>query len=411
MPVPLVRAMSDRAHFFADHQMLAGGTQADLESLPYNPWNYYAYPRFYWNTATEPAQVLQDFFASYYAEAATPMLNYYNTLERYLIANNVSLQGRGYDYGFQLAAYPVNVLKRMNQYLLQAEALTTYWVTRQRVQAARAGFNWILSASELDLTDIASVEAFPRVGPGLTVTLDLRHVQIQTAGQDVGDAWYLFSWAKVGDYVYFEKPGRYEITIEAGIGDYDPTPRNREMLVHVGSQEYGPFPIDHASIDTYPLIVEAPAGVMVVAVEDLHNDGPFKVSTITVRGLTPGVQGVSPMGASGETHVFDYSVHGNPASFIDSDWDGCSDLHELLSGTDELDQDSFFAAVSFALSESGPRLTWPSVSGKSYSLYRSTSLNGSFKLVAADLPATPPKNVYADASTSNEAGFYKLAVN
>jgi hypothetical protein len=408
MPVPLVSAMSDRAQFFAAHHMLAGGTQADLESLPYNPWNYYAYPRFYWDTATSPTLILNDFFSGYYAESATPMLNYYSTMERYLIANNVSLQGRGYDYGLRVAAYPVNVLKRMHQCLLQAEGLATYWVTRQRVQSARAGFNWILEQRELTLQDLASVDAFPRVGPGRTVTLDLRFAQIQTAGQDVGDAWYLFSWAEVGDYVYFEKPGRYEITIQAGIGWEDPEIRNREMLFRIGSLEYGPYPIDHANVETYTLIVEAPAGVMVVAVEDLHNDGPFKVSTITIAGATATPQ--TKMVLANGTHLFDYAVDGNPAEFIDSDWDGNSDLHEMLSGTDELDPESFFAAVYFEPIATGLCLKWPSVSGKRYALYRSTSLNGTFKVVASELPATPPENMYVDNSSAQDAGFYQISV-
>jgi hypothetical protein len=56
------------------------------------------------------------------------------------------------------------------------------------------------------------------------VTLDLRTAQIRTAGQDVGDAWFLFSWAEVGDYVLFEQPGRYTVNIQAGIGYTDPEP-------------------------------------------------------------------------------------------------------------------------------------------------------------------------------------------
>jgi hypothetical protein len=163
MPVPLVSAMADRARFHAAHRMLAGGTQADLDTLRFNPWNYYAYPRFHWDITTPAAEVLRDFFSGYYAEAGAAMQDYYQTLERFLIANHVSLQARGYDYGLRVGAYPVNVLKKMHQHLQRAEGLATYWLTRQRVQTAREGFNWILAQRGLTLAEVTTAGAFPRV--------------------------------------------------------------------------------------------------------------------------------------------------------------------------------------------------------------------------------------------------------
>jgi hypothetical protein len=62
MPVPLVTAMADRARFYHQLDMLDGGTQADLDTLPYNPWNYYAYPHFRWNIALTASNVLDEFF-------------------------------------------------------------------------------------------------------------------------------------------------------------------------------------------------------------------------------------------------------------------------------------------------------------------------------------------------------------
>lgn len=411
MPVPLVSSTEDRARFFHQLGMMAGGTQADLATLPYNPWNFYAYPRFYWNLDLDSGDVLREFFNGYYREAAAPMLSYYNTLERFLIANNVSLQERGYDYGLMVGAYPISVLKKMHQHLLRAEDLATTWVVKQRVARARAGLDWILERRGLTYDDLASSAGFPSVGPGDTVTIDLREAQIQTAGQDVGDAWFLFSWAQVGDYVHFEKPGRYEIRIEAGIGYPDPAPHRREMLFHIGSLEYGPFLIDHEDVETYTLIVEVPAGIMEVAVEDLHNDGPFKVSTITIEGADDGPVLVSLKKKTAAPHVYDFAADGNPAERIDSDWDGTADLFEMLAGTDELDPDSFFALHSLVPDETGLMITWPSVPGKRYALYRSASLTqADFELIADNLTATPPENAYADLSPSTETAFYQIAV-
>ena len=352
MPVPLVSSLADRAEFFHDHNMLAGGTQADLDTLPYNPWNYYAYPRFHWNVELDPQVVLRDFFAGYFREAATPMQSYYSTVERFIIANNVSLQGRGYDYGLRVGAFPINVLRKMNQYLTTAESQATYWVTRQRVQKIREGFQWILQQRALSLSDLTSTTLFPQVTPTHDVTLDLRNVRIQTAGQQLSDAWYMFSWAQVGDYVHVTQPGRYRVTFRAGMGDPDPTPRNREMMFRIGALEYGPFKIDHVSVDTYTLMVDIPAGIMEVSVEDLHNDGPYKVSTITLHNLANDLP-PPPTRMAGVDRVYDFASQGNPADVIDSDWDGASDLHELLAGTDELDPVSYFAASCLTPSSMG----------------------------------------------------------
>ena len=414
MPVPLVSAMADRARFHAAHRMLAGGTQADLDTLRFNPWNYYAYPRFHWDITTPAAEVLRDFFSGYYAEAGAAMQDYYQTLERFLIANHVSLQARGYDYGLRVGAYPVNVLKKMHQHLQRAEGLATYWLTRQRVQTAREGFNWILAQRGLTLAEVTTAGAFPRVGPGRTVTLDLRTAQIRTAGQDVGDAWFLFSWAEVGDYVLFEQPGRYTVNIQAGIGYTDPEPHRREMMFRIGAVEYGPFLIDHASVDTYALTVEVPAGVLEVAVEDVNNDGPFKVSTITIQGASAPATPAPALAASGtraagSVHVYDFAAAGNPAQFTDSDWDGTPDLQEMLAGTDELDPVSFFAARRVEPGEAGLTVAWSSVEGKRYALYRAAALPEEFVLVADDLPATVPENLYVDADPPPEGAFYRIA--
>ncbi len=408
MPVPLVSSLADRAEFFHAHNMLSGGTQADLDTLPYNPWNYYAYPRFHWNVNLDPQVVLQDFFTGYFREAAAPMLSYYTTVERFIIANNVSLQGRGYDYGLRVGAFPINVLRKMNQYLLSAESQATYWVTRRRIQKIREGFQWILDQRDLSLADLTSTTLFPKVTPTQDVTLDLRDVRIQTAGQRLSDAWYMFSWAQVGDYVHVTQPGRYRVTFRAGMGDPDPVPRNREMMFRIGALEYGPFKIDHVSVDTYTLTVDIPAGIMEISVEDLHNDGPFKVSTITLHNLSDPAPNAPAMLAA-VNHVYDYASQGNPADAIDSDWDGASDLHELLAGTDELDPVSYFAARCFSPTGAGLCLNWPSVEGKRYALYRAREIGGAYTLVADNLDATPPENSYADAEAGDEAGFYQIA--
>lgn len=405
MPVPLVSAMADRAHFYAELDMLRGGSQADLDTLPYNPWNYYAYPRFRWNIQTDANTVLEEFFTGYFGEAADPMRTYYTTLERYLIANDVSLQARGYDYGLRVGAYPIGLLKRLNQLLHAAEESAQYWVTRERVKHIRDGFNWILEQRDLTPEDLNDPSAFLRVGPGEHLEIDPRFAGIQTAGQDVGDGWFLFSWAQVGDYVWIAQPGRYRVSIKAGIGYTGAEPGNRQMMVHIGGLQYGPFIIDHESMDTYTLLVEIPAGVFEVAVEDLYNRGPFTVSSISIA--PDPVNPMAPLRMGGTVRIYDYASAGNE---VDSDWDGLSDLHESIAGTDEYDGQSYFALGDIRPTPDGAEIHWLSAAGRRYALYRADALSAPFALIADNLPATPPQNSYIDIASANRDAFYRIAV-
>ncbi len=405
MPVPLVGAIASRAQFYAELGMLRGGSQADLDTLPYNPWNYYAYPRFRWNIQTTEDQVLDEFFTGYFREVAAPMRAYYTTLERYLIANDVSLQARGYDYGLRVGAYPLGLLKRLNILLSEAERDAQYWVTRERLRYIREGMDWILTQRGLTYEALNQPTAFMRAGPNTSAEIDPRFAAIQTAGQDVGDAWFLFSWAQVGDYVYVEQPGAYRINIRAGIGYSNPEPGNRQMMVHVGGIQYGPFSIDHESMDTYTLLVEIPAGITEIAVEDMHNRGPFKVSSIAISPNTPAPHIASRLNE--ETRIYDFASQGFA---VDSDWDGMSDLHESIAGTDEYDPDSYFAAATMQPTPTGLRITWSSVEGRRYALYRAHSLTAPYLLIADNLPATPPQNTYTDIAAADQTAFYQITV-
>ena len=81
----------------------------------------------------------------------------------------------------------------------------------------------------------------------------------------------------------------------------------------------------------------------------------------------------------------------------------------MLAGTDELDPEQYFAARCLIPTATGLCITWSSVEGKRYALYRATQLDGEYTLVADDVAATPPENQYADASASGTA-FYQISV-
>ncbi len=311
MPVPLVSATEDRARLLRELNM-TGGTQADLYTLPYNPWNYYAYPRFFWNPALTSDRVLDEFFHGYFREAGAAMRTYYTTLERHLVTHNVTLQGRGYDYGLRVGAFSPDTLRAMDEYLREAEARASYWVTKKRLAPIREGLDWILAQRGLTYEDLYDPNAFAAVGPGLTHVIDLRAAGIQTAGQVFGDSWFLYSWAQVGDYVNFRAAGRYLVTVPAGIGYPAGDVGNRQMLLHIGGLQYGPFTIDHEAIQSYVLLVDLPAGVVEVAVEDLNNRGAFKARSITLRGLAPGE--TPDMTPAPGVRVFDYTGVASPGN-------------------------------------------------------------------------------------------------
>lgn len=149
-PVPLVKALADRARFFRANGMPAGGTQADLPSLPFNPWNFYAYPRLHRQPQLDDEEVLKEFFHGYYRESGAAMLAYYRAIEDFQTSHHIAIPRRGYDYVPDAASYPADVLRDMQGHLDDAGEAARYWVTRERVARAQEGFDWLVGRLGLD---------------------------------------------------------------------------------------------------------------------------------------------------------------------------------------------------------------------------------------------------------------------
>ncbi|MBN2685186.1 MAG: hypothetical protein JXR40_07890 [Pontiellaceae bacterium] len=61
--------------------------------------------------------------------------------------------------------------------------------------------------------------------------------------------------------------------------------------------------------------------------------------------------------------------------------------------------------------EGGVELTWPSVSGRVYTIWRSTDLGGDFESISDPIEATPPTNSYIDSSIPDgAAAYYRISV-
>jgi hypothetical protein len=172
MPVPLVAGTLARSQFIAALGALDGGTQANLSSLPYNPWNFYAYPRTRWNPNQTAAQLESEFFTGYFSEAAAPMLAYYQAMENWQVTNGINLRMAGYCYSITPNSYPPSVLSQMQIDLAQASALATNWWVVQRIANMQAGLGWLITNSPDNLVgvNLANSAQWPTISTSTTTT-------------------------------------------------------------------------------------------------------------------------------------------------------------------------------------------------------------------------------------------------
>ncbi|MCS6772291.1 MAG: S8 family serine peptidase, partial [Kiritimatiellae bacterium] len=94
----------------------------------------------------------------------------------------------------------------------------------------------------------------------------------------------------------------------------------------------------------------------------------------------------------------------------DWDGDGFKDIDEYLAGTVPTNPASLLVAtsVSGALSGDAIVVRWQSASNKIYRISRSTNLLGGFTVLATNLAATPPENVYTDAAAPAAQAIYRI---
>lgn len=98
----------------------------------------------------------------------------------------------------------------------------------------------------------------------------------------------------------------------------------------------------------------------------------------------------------------------------DTDADSLSDLQEAIAGTDPANSNAFFQCLEISAEifpMIGKTVSWPSSSGRLYSIYASFHLLATdhWSLVTGDLIATPPFNTWTDA-VDGAARFYRIDV-
>ena len=80
----------------------------------------------------------------------------------------------------------------------------------------------------------------------------------------------------------------------------------------------------------------------------------------------------------------------------DEDTDGCDNLAEYMAGTLPGDSNSWFRAGFLEFNDTGLVLTWPSLEGRNYRVYRDSLTAGPRGDLLIELPATPPLNTFTD---------------
>ncbi len=264
LPVPLVTATVDRAKYLARLGALDGGCQATPESFPYNPWNFYAYPRIRWNVAQSADQLLHEFFTGYYREAGAPMLAYYKALEDHLIANDVNEHYWGYCYNLTAGTFPVSVLAAMQTHLREAEQCAKSWVVRQRVATARESFNWVLAQRGLSNVDLNDLSHYAKIGPGVN-SIDLKKMHTQGylvtgnyAQLNAAGEWWYGAMGRIETPLNFLQGGKYTVTVVAHSVPYQGV--GPVMNVFLGARSHS-FSVESRDNSEYTFTADISAGV------------------------------------------------------------------------------------------------------------------------------------------------------
>lgn len=110
---------------------------------------------------------------------------------------------------------------------------------------------------------------------------------------------------------------------------------------------------------------------------------------------------------NGRSNLEDFQAASDPAT-DDNDHDKVSNENELAAGTDPFDPNSYLG-MGLRL-EHGITLTWSSVVGHNYQVYRTTGSNQTYAAISPVLSATPNTNLWTDPSPPVDTALYHIEV-
>jgi hypothetical protein len=291
--VPLVAGTVDRAQYLASIGALNGGCQGNLGSLPYNPWNFYAYPRIRWNTNQTASQLETEFFNGYFREAAAPMLAYYQGLENYQVANGISMWYKACSYGILPGTFPLRVLYAMQTNLAAAQLVATNWYVIDRIADMQNGFNWVITNAGLAGVSLTDTAPYPIIGSTTdpyTVNLTNMVAFVPAYSKAIGVNDYAF--LQSGPVWWFGAAGQIQETFNvttAGIYTMAVTASGTEsvnvwpvMNVYLGPGN-GSVSVNTTNDSIYSFTFSIPAGVWDLAIT--CNNAYGSVRTLTVSNI------------------------------------------------------------------------------------------------------------------------------
>jgi hypothetical protein len=95
---------------------------------------------------------------------------------------------------------------------------------------------------------------------------------------------------------------------------------------------------------------------------------------------------------------------------LDFDQDGLSNMSEYLAGTDPKDARSYLRIETITATPApaarGIRLSWGSSANRLYAVERSGTVQAGYTNLAEHIQATPPENIFFDASATNSGPYY-----
>jgi hypothetical protein len=295
LPVPLVAGTLARSQFIASIGSLDGGCQANLTSLPYNPWNFYAYPRTRWNPNQTAAQLESEFCTGYFREAAAPMLAYYQALENWQFTNGMNLHLAGYCYNMVPNSYPPSVLSQMQNNLAEAEALATNWWVVARITNIEAGLAWVIANSSDNLAglNLSNTNQWQTIPTSSTTTnvINLQSLYKPTIGLAWNNSaywgpllsgppdWVLPTGGQI-QQTYNFSAGTYSFRMMAHASQGPPWPI---MNVYFGPDSVTAITVTNTTSEPFDFNFTVPAGVFDIAIcAQNYTGGSF----LSVDGLS-----------------------------------------------------------------------------------------------------------------------------